>query len=66
MGTQQSGVLNLRIADIVKDSQLLKTARTIAMDVLAKDATLSSPENKFVKIAYQEISKNSTIWVNIS
>lgn len=66
MGTQQSGVLNLRIADIVKDSQLLKTARNIAIDILAKDSSLSTPENKFINIAYQEISKNSTIWVNIS
>jgi ATP-dependent DNA helicase RecG len=66
MGTQQSGVLNLRIADIVKDAQLLKIARDIAMNVLSKDATLSSPENMNIKTAYQEISKNSTIWVNIS
>ena len=66
MGTQQSGVLNLKIADIVKDSQLLKVARELAIAVLAKDSTLSSPENRNIKISYQEISKNSSIWVNIS
>ncbi|GGK52192.1 MULTISPECIES: ATP-dependent DNA helicase RecG [Flavobacteriaceae] len=66
MGTQQSGVLNLCIADIVKDTQLLKKARAIAIDVLTKDPLLKLPENNFIRIAYQEISKNSTIWSNIS
>jgi len=66
MGTQQSGVLDLRIADIVKDVQLLKLARTEAFNLLEKDASLSQPENYFIKLAFQEISKNSTIWANIS
>jgi ATP-dependent DNA helicase RecG len=66
MGTQQSGVLNLRIADIVKDAQLLKVARNTAIEVLSNDATLSTPENINIKTTYQEISKNSTIWMNIS
>jgi len=66
MGTQQSGVLNLRIADIVKDTQLLKKARVIAIDVLTKDPLLKLPENNFIRTAYQEINKNSTIWSNIS
>ena len=66
MGTQQSGVLNLRIADIVKDTHLLKKARAIAIDVLTKDPLLKLSENKNIRTAYQEISKNSTIWSNIS
>ena len=66
MGTQQSGVLNLKIADILKDSAILRTARNVAIDLLKKDATLSSPENLPIKKAYQKISRNSTIWSNIS
>jgi ATP-dependent DNA helicase RecG len=66
MGTQQSGVLNLRIADIVKDAQLLKLARSEAFNLLEKDPALSAVENRFVNIAYQEIAKDSTIWANIS
>jgi len=66
MGTQQSGVLNLRIADIVKDAQILRTARSSAIDLLSSDPTLKSLENRAIKLAYQEISKNSTIWSNIS
>jgi len=66
MGTQQSGVLNLKIADILKDSAILRTARNVAIDLLKKDATLSSSENLPIKKAYQKISRNSTIWSNIS
>ena len=66
MGTQQSGVLNLRIADIVKDASLLKLARILAIHLLEKDPTLTKPANRFINIAYQEIAKNSTIWANIS
>ena len=66
MGTQQSGVLNLRIADIVKDAPLLKIARNKAIAVLTKDASLKTPENAAIRNAYQQISKNSTIWANIS
>jgi len=66
MGTQQSGVLNLKIADIVKDSQLLKTARSFAVELLTDDPTLNRTENSLIKHAYQEVSKNSTIWSNIS
>tara|TARA_R110001583_G_scaffold187381_1_gene348684 strand:- start:103 stop:1275 length:1173 start_codon:yes stop_codon:yes gene_type:complete len=66
MGTQQSGVLNLKIADIVKDAHLLKTARSIAIEVLTKDPSLKNIENRFIRLSYQEISKNSTVWSNIS
>uniref|UniRef100_UPI003561BA5B helicase-related protein n=1 Tax=Lutibacter sp. TaxID=1925666 RepID=UPI003561BA5B len=66
MGTQQSGVLNLKIADIVKDATILKTARTMAMELLDKDPELNALENRFIRVAYQELSKDSTLWVNIS
>jgi len=66
MGTQQSGVLNLRIADIVKDGEILKVARKTAIDLLTVDPALKNTENSCIRDAYQEISKNSTIWQNIS
>lgn len=66
MGTQQSGVLNMKIADIVKDAYLLKLARNVAINLLEQDPTLTKPANRFINGAYQEISKNSTIWSNIS
>ena len=66
MGTQQSGILNLRIADIVKDAQILKHARQVAIDVLSKDPNLLNEGNSAINKAYQEIIKNRAIWANIS
>jgi len=66
MGTQQSGVLNLRIADIVKDAGLLQEARIVAMDVLKVDNNLSLPKNKNINNTYQKIARNKAIWANIS
>ena len=66
MGTQQSGILNLRIADIVKDAAILKRAREVAFQVLNEDPNLKSITNKNVNITYQEITKNRAIWSNIS
>jgi len=66
MGTQQSGVLNLRIADIIKDSAILIKARSVAMDLLQRDHNLSLPENKNISNTYQKIMENKEIWANIS
>ncbi len=37
MGTQQSGVLNLKIADIIKDKDILQSARVYAKKLLKED-----------------------------
>jgi ATP-dependent DNA helicase RecG len=66
MGTQQSGVLNLKIADIVKDTAILVSARNTAITLLQEDADLSKPENKNIKNTYLHVSKTSKIWQNIS
>jgi ATP-dependent DNA helicase RecG len=66
MGTQQSGVLNLKIADIVKDTKILVNARNTAISVLQEDSNLSKPENANIKKTYLEVSKTSKIWSNIS
>lgn len=66
MGTQQSGVLNLRIADIIKDSMLLQKARSVAIEVLKNDPNLLKTENKNIYNTYIEITKNKNIWANIS
>ena len=66
MGTQQSGVLDLKIADVVRDSKILVAARNTAISLLQEDANLSNPENINIKRAYLEMSKTSKIWSNIS
>jgi ATP-dependent DNA helicase RecG len=66
MGTQQSGVLNLKIADIVKDTAILTIARNAALDLLAEDSELTNPENKTILDTYTQIQKTSGLWSNIS
>jgi len=66
MGTQQSGVLNLKIADIVKDNQLLKVARDFAMKVLKEDPNLELPKNAPINLAYRQLVQHKNIWNYIS
>lgn len=66
MGTQQSGVLNLKIADIVKDAHLLKIARSWAFQVLKEDPNLELPENYPIRATYAQISKQKHFWNYIS
>jgi ATP-dependent DNA helicase RecG len=66
MGTQQSGVLNLKIADVVKDSQILVNARNTAIEILQEDPNLSKEENIMIYKAFTKMSKSSKIWSNIS
>lgn len=66
MGTQQSGLLNLKIADIVKDNQILKTARYHAIQLLKNDPKLEKSENTSILFAYSKMMKQSNIWNYIS
>ncbi|WP_111684125.1 DUF559 domain-containing protein [Winogradskyella tangerina] len=66
MGTQQSGVLNLRIADIVKDKDILEQARYYAKSVLKLDPSLGLPEHKVILNTYRQMSKYRNIWNYIS
>ncbi|AFL81788.1 ATP-dependent DNA helicase RecG [Aequorivita sublithincola DSM 14238] len=66
MGTQQSGVLNLRIADIIKDSEILKIARSYAMQTLKADPNFASEENIPIKNTFEQLVKYRNIWNYIS
>jgi len=44
-GTKQSGVLNLKLADIVKDKAILNAAKKTAEEIIETDAELESAEN---------------------
>ncbi|MGC1515069.1 MAG: ATP-dependent DNA helicase RecG, partial [Maribacter sp.] len=66
MGTQQSGLLNLKIADIVKDNDILKTARYYAIQLLKEDPKLEKPENLIIRHNYAQLVKFKNIWTYIS
>ena len=66
MGKQQSGVLNLQIADLVRDKEILQLARHHAIKLLKDDAPMEKPEHAKLREAFIEISKKKTIWNYIS
>jgi ATP-dependent DNA helicase RecG len=50
-GTQQSGVLDLKVADLTTDQPLLLQARKCVEDIFEKDPELAHPENQILQIA---------------
>jgi ATP-dependent DNA helicase RecG len=66
LGTQQSGVLDLLIADLGKDGQLLQLARESATRILEADPNLESGENKVIRMQVEQTRKSEVNWSRIS
>ena len=66
MGKQQSGVLNLQIADLVRDKDILMLARHEAVKLLKDDAPMEKPEHAALKAVFVALSKKKNIWNYIS
>jgi ATP-dependent DNA helicase RecG len=66
MGTQQSGALDLLIADLGKDGEILKQAREEAQHILEQDPTLDKPENRTIRLQIESIKKTAVNWSRIS
>lgn len=64
-GTQQSGVLELRIADIVEDAPIVQAARNAAMEILTEDPTLVSEKNLPLALEVRH-RKRENFWARIS
>jgi ATP-dependent DNA helicase RecG len=52
-GTKQSGLFDLKIANIVKDEPILKAARSIAIEITQQDPMLNNPHNLKLKEYFQ-------------
>lgn len=48
-GTEQSGVMDLRIADIIKDEPIVARTRQFANAIIANDPMLEHPDNALLK-----------------
>lgn len=48
-GTQQSGVLELKMANLAKDQIILQEARNTVIELFEQDPTLSNPDNTLLK-----------------
>jgi len=66
MGTQQSGVLRLKIANIIQDKALLGLARQWAKTLLKEDPNLTLPKNIPIHKTYLKLGKYKNIWNYIS
>jgi ATP-dependent DNA helicase RecG len=65
-GTQQSGVLDLLIADLAKDAPILQEARHSAQDLLENDPDLTAPQNSPIRRHIESLRKEETNWSRIS
>ena len=66
MGTQQSGILELKIADIIKDNTILQYARQLALTLLEEDPELKLSKNREILSHYKNISHKQIEWSRIS
>ena len=65
-GTQQSGVIDLLIADLAKDGEILKVARECATEILEEDGNLELPKNLMIKEQVDRKRANESNWARIS
>ena len=66
MGTRQSGMLNFKIADLVKDGKILEFARNEAINLLKDDESLEKVENINIARTYRSYAKQRMGWSRIS
>lgn len=64
-GTQQSGVLDMKIADLAKDQQILAEARNSVIEIFSQDPTLQAPENQIL-VSYLNQRSPGILWDKIS
>jgi len=62
MGTQQSGIVKLKLADYVKDAPIMLAARREASNLLRKDPSLALPEHRIVREVLKENYKKTGFW----
>ncbi len=65
-GTRQSGAIDLMIADISKDAEILKVARETAIEILTSDPNLEKEEHQVIRQQIAHQRKDQTNWARIS
>lgn len=65
-GTQQSGNINLKIANLATDGRILEEARNIAMKILEEDELLQQPQHQNIKQYLLSKSQIAGKWSNVS
>jgi len=65
-GTRQSGILDFKLADIIKDEKLVAFTRNLAKELLEQDPELKKPEHKPIKKHLDRIIGKNQHWSKIS
>ena len=65
-GTQQSGNIDLKIANLATDGPIIEEARKAAIALLEEDAKLEKEENATLKYYLQNQKNSNNFWRNIS
>ncbi len=66
LGTQQSGILDLKIANLSKDGQLVQLAREVAKSILLKDPNIEAAEHKGIRSKLSDMLKSRPNWGRIA
>ena len=64
-GTQQSGVLDLKLANLAQDGQILQLARQAAQSILDEDVNFELEKNKVLENELVLLQKNKPNWSKI-
>ena len=66
MGTQQSGIVPLKIASLIEDKVMISTIREYVKRILSTDKDMSKSKNRIILETYKHLNKNNDIWNYIS
>lgn len=65
-GTMQSGMIELKLANLVRDEKILNYARSLANEILGEDPHLSSDKNKVLKDNLEKSERDFIDWSVVS
>jgi len=66
MGTQQSGIPEMKVADLAKDGPIMAMAREAALTLVDEDPTLEKEENKRLHADLKKLMATKNKWGKIS
>jgi len=66
MGVQQSGALDLKIADLGQDGKILQAAREVAQHIMQQDPALEDPQHRPIKAQRAYIRSCTVDWSSVS
>jgi ATP-dependent DNA helicase RecG len=66
MGTRQAGMPDLRLANLVRDVDILEQAREAAFELVKRDPTLSRPEHEPLRRYLEEQLREKVELVQVS